>query len=313
MSCPAGKADTPAHFELITYRQHDSFERTATLADRDDPSAVRWLVGVELARYRNKVKATVAAAAKVIGCSVGKINHMESGRNQQQPAEVTELMRFYGADQADIDRLASLAASAGEQTWWAPWTEVVPDWLRTFVGLEGLAVRASWYSPLVLPALLQVEGYAHGATAENIRVRPDHYERLVALRMERQRRLFDEENPLRLMAIIEEAVLDRPIGGWEVMKEQYRHLLRLIKLGAVIRVVKTSVGPHDALVGPFTVLDFHAAQSIAYVELVNGAVYVQDQDQVGGYTRTVTQLLAKKALTQDQTVEEIERRLATVA
>jgi hypothetical protein len=87
---------------------------------------------------------------------------MESGRNQQQPSEVRDLLRFYGADQADIDRLSSLAGSAGEQTWWAPWTDVVPDWLRTFVGLEGLAARSSIYAPLVFPALAPDRGLRAG-------------------------------------------------------------------------------------------------------------------------------------------------------
>ncbi|WP_232837242.1 helix-turn-helix domain-containing protein [Lentzea terrae] len=279
---------------------------------------------MELNRARNKVKKTVAAAAKVINCSPGKINHMESGRNQQQPSEVTALMRSYGADQADIDRLASLAANAGEQTWWAPWTDVVPDWLKTFVGLEGLARRALTYSCLVIPALWQVDGYSLAATEENIRVRRDHSERLVALRMERQSRLFSKENPLRLSSFIEEAVLDRPIGGPEVMKAQYEHLLRMIEGEPdlpdgspeaplrEIRVVKTSVGPHDALVGPFTVLEFAQAQPIAYIEIVNGAIYVQDQDQVDGYTRSITQL-RKKALSREESFAEIKMRLDAVA
>src|SRR4051812_43234318 len=130
-----------------------------TVADREDPSAVRWLVGVELTRFRERSGKKISQAAQVISCSPCKIGHMESGRNQQQPGEVRDLLRFYGADQADIDRLASLAGSAGEQTWWAPWTDVVPDWLRTFVGLEGLAARSQIYAPIIFPALLQTEDY----------------------------------------------------------------------------------------------------------------------------------------------------------
>src|SRR5688500_20378170 len=33
-----------------------------------------------------------------LGCSQGKINHLESARNQQKPDEVTKLLRAYGAD-----------------------------------------------------------------------------------------------------------------------------------------------------------------------------------------------------------------------
>ena len=281
------------------------------MADRDDPSAVRWLVGLELNRFRERSGRKTGDAAKVINCTPGKIGHMESGRNQQQPGEVRDLLRFYGADQADIDRLASLAGSAGEQTWWAPWTDVVPDWLKTFVGLEGLAAQSSIYAPLVFPALLQTEDYALGATAGNIRVRPDHNERTVRMRMERQRRLFDEEHPLMLTVMLEEVVLDRPIGGPDVLCAQLEHVLALLERDNVdIRVLPTAIGAHDGLVSPFTVFEFQKAQSIAYVELVNGAIYVQDQDQVDGYTRTVNRL-REVALSPEQTVEVIHSRLTT--
>ncbi|WP_260191548.1 helix-turn-helix domain-containing protein [Actinophytocola gossypii] len=273
---------------------------------------MRWLVGVELTRFRERVGKKITEAAKVINCSAGKVGHMESGRNQQQPAEVRDLLRFYRADQADIDRLSSLAGSAGQQTWWAPWTDVVPDWLRTFVGLEGLASRSSIYAPLVLPALLQTEAYALGVTAGNLRVRPDHDERTVSLRMERQRRLFDEEHPLRLAVMLEEVVLDRPIGGAGIMRAQ---LERLVELGqrdnVELRILPTALGAHDALVGPFTVLDFAEAQSIGYAEMVNGAVYVQDQAQVAGYTRIVHRL-REVALSPEQTADLIRTRLTAL-
>jgi DNA-binding XRE family transcriptional regulator len=83
------------------------------VADRDDPLALRWLIGVELTNFRKRAGRKATEAAKVIGCSPGKIGHLESGRNQQQPAEVTALLRYYGADLADIDRLASGGRGGG--------------------------------------------------------------------------------------------------------------------------------------------------------------------------------------------------------
>lgn len=281
------------------------------MADREDPSAVRWLVGVELAKFRDRAGRKIGEAAKIIKCSPGKIGHMESGRNQQQPGEVRDLLRFYGADQADIDRLSSLAGNAGEQTWWAAWTDVVPDWLRTFVGLEGLAAQVSIYAPLIFPGLFQTAAYALGATAGHIRVRPDHNERTVSLRMERQRRLFADDDPLRLTVLLEEVVLDRPIGGEDVLRGQLEQVLGLVERDNIeLRVLPTGVGYHEALIGPFTVLDFAEAQSIAYVELVNGAVYVQDQEQVSGYNRTVDRL-REVALSPEETTDLIRSRLTT--
>ena len=42
-----------------------------------------------------------------------------------------------------------------------------------------------------------------------------------------------------------------------------------------------TVAVHDALDGEFLLLDFDEAQSIGYIEYLTGAIYIQDQDQVG--------------------------------
>ncbi|MGH3941240.1 MAG: helix-turn-helix domain-containing protein [Pseudonocardiaceae bacterium] len=284
----------------------------AVVAIRADPSALQWLIGVQLTNYRKRAGKTMAEGATVIGCSPGKVGHLESGRNQQQPAEITDLLRFYGVNLADIERLASLAGSADRQTWWAPWTDVVPDWLRTFVGLEGLASHVAQYATAVFPALLQTEDYSLGATTGHGRVRPDHDERTVSLRMERQRRLSNDNEPLGLTALIEESVLDRPIGNIATMRAQLQHLLTMSERDNIeVLILPTDLGLHDGLVGPFTLLDFTAAQSIVYVEIVNGAVYVQDQQQVAGYTRIVDRLRAA-ALSPARTAEAIRSRLSAL-
>lgn len=280
-----------------------------TVVERRDPSALRWLVGVELRNYRVQAGETSAAAAKAIGCSPGKITHLENGRYFPQPEEIAGLLEFYGAPRWDVDRLSSLAGKADQKIWWAPWSDVLPDWLKTFVGLEGIARTEFIYIPLVLPGLLQTEDYAAALTATSIRVRPDHNERVVSFRMARKRRLA-EEPPLQLTAVIEEAVLDRPIGSAKVMRRQGEHLVELAERSNVdIRVLPTSAGAHTALGGRFTVLGFPDAQSIGYVEIPDGAVYVQDQDQVTGYIRSSERLLSV-ALSPAESVAAIKGRFA---
>lgn len=45
-----------------------------------------------------------------------------------------------------------------------------------------------------------------------------------------------------------------------------------------------TVAAHDGLDGDFLLLDFDEAQSIGYIEYPTGAIYIQDQDQVGACT-----------------------------
>jgi transcriptional regulator with XRE-family HTH domain len=294
---------------MISPHRH---EEVALVAVRGDPSPLRWLIGVELARYRNTAGLSLAQASATLGMSKAKLGHLETGRQQQDPDDIARLLATYRAEQRDIDRLTSLTGRADEATWWAPWAQVVPDWLKTFVGLEGLASHEVIYAPLVLPALVQTEAYSVGATEGSARVRPDQVERAVSLRTERQRRLLNDTEPLRLTAIIEESVLDRLIGNVETMREQLQRLVELAERDNVeILVLPTAVGRHDSLKGRFTVLQFAQAQPIGYIEYPDGAIYVQDQDQVAGYTRTA-ESLRSAALSQNESVDALNARLASL-
>lgn len=280
------------------------------MAERGDPSALRWLIGVELANYRNKAGPSQAEAARAIGVSSGLVAHWERGKYFPAPEQIDSLLAFYRAPYYEAERLASLAGKADQRSWLARWDDVIPDWSKTIVGLEGLAAHEVIYAQMVLPALVQTEDYSRGATASSARVRPDQEERMVGLRMERQQRLFDDENPLRLTALIEETVLDRPIGGPDAMRGQLEHLVALSKRDNVeILVLPTAIGRHDAVDSRFLVLHFAQAQSIGYIEYLDGSVYVQDQDQVAAYNRTAEALYAA-ALSPAKSASAIKARLS---
>ncbi|MFD9895815.1 helix-turn-helix domain-containing protein [Amycolatopsis sp. NPDC059027] len=260
------------------------------MATRNDPSALRWLVGVELAHFRRQTSMTIAEASDASGITRAKVGHMETGRYQQYPDDVARLLGSYGVAQRDIDRLTSLAGSTEGKSWWAPWSNVVPDWVKTFVGLEGLADAEFVFEPMVLPGLLQTEDYAQALTESAGFVRRDHSERFVSFRLARAKRLT-EDDPLELHAVIGEAALRFNIGTKEIRQAQYRHLLKLAKLPNVtIQVLSPEDGQHVATTGQFVVFDFAQAQSIAYSEHLEGAVYVQDQDHLRTYKMAVENL-----------------------
>jgi transcriptional regulator with XRE-family HTH domain len=292
------------------------------VAERGDPSALRWLIGVELANYRKQSGVSQAAAGKAASVSSGMVGHFEAGRYFPAPEQIARLLELYGAPTYDIERLSALAGRADQSSWLARWNDIIPDWLKTYVGLEGLASHLVCYTPLVLHALVQTKEYAAGVTAPSARVRADQQERVVSLRMERQRRLFIEDRPLQFTTIVEESVLDRPIGGQQakaVMRGQLAHLIELAgRPNVEILILPTAVGRHDGLEGRFTVLHFRDAEdrlqarSIGYVEIPDDAVYIQDQDQVEKYNASV-ELLRSVALPQSESVEAIQARLDALA
>ncbi|MDG4789180.1 DUF5753 domain-containing protein [Micromonospora sp. WMMD1102] len=215
-----------------------------------------------------------------------KLGHMESGRYQQFPDDIAAVLRACGAQQPAIDRLTTLAGRADSRSWWAPWANVVPDWFRTYVGLEGLADGAFVFESMVIPGLLQTEAYAQALTLGTGFVRPDHAERFVSFRQARARRLTDEDSPLTLHAVIGEAALRLRVNGDETRRAQLVHLVTMSELPNVtVQVLRPEDGPHAAgAIGKFVVLEFGHVRPIAYSELLDGAMYVQDPDGVRTYS-----------------------------
>jgi len=275
------------------------------------PAPLRWLIGIELARYRNEARLSLTDAAGRTGYSRAKIGHLETGRQQQDPEEITLLLDNYGIAQDDIERLVSLTERADDASWWAPWAMVVPDWFTTFVGLERLAEREFVFEPVVIPGLLQTEAYAAAVTAETPRVRGDHGDRFVGFRVARASRLTDIGRPLHLHAVMTQAALRLAVGDQDLRQAQLRHLVAMAELPNVtIQVVRPDDGLHAAGAGQFVVLDFDTVRSIGYVELIDGAVYLQDPDQVLTYT-IVSKNLSRTALDPERSVELINSMITT--
>lgn len=271
---------------------------------------LRWLIGTELERYRTEAKLSRNEAAARAGVTAAKINNLELGRQAQDPEDLATLLIAYGVPDRDIDRLTNLTGRADESMWWGPWAAVVPDWLKTMVGLEGLAESVFTFQPLIIPGLLQTQEYASAITANSRSIRPDHGERFVGFRMARTRRLTDPERQLSLHAVITESALRLAVGSPEVRRAQLRHLVEMADLPNVtIQVVRPEDGPHPALGGNFVILDFgSAARPVVYVELKDGAVYLQADVEVAAYTMVASDL-QRVAISPEQSREYIASML----
>ncbi|MEC3955022.1 helix-turn-helix transcriptional regulator [Nocardia sp. CDC153] len=279
------------------------------MSERSDPSALRFLIGHELRVARERARVKQSEAAKAIGCSQPKIVAMEAGKYLQQPDDVTALLKLYRTDVAQIDRLASLAGRADQKTWWASFSEVLPNWFKTFVGLEGLARGQFIYQAVTFTGQLQTERYATALHTGSPLVASVDVPQIVRARMARQR-ITDEVRPMGLDTVIEEAILHREVGNPDVMREQLDHLLTLIDHDHIdIRILPTRTYAHAGNVGEFTLLHFDEAQTVGYIEYPTGALYLQDYDGVAVY-ETLADQLRTAALSKSESAELIRGRAA---
>ncbi|MGW0958927.1 helix-turn-helix domain-containing protein [Streptomyces gelaticus] len=144
----------------------------------------------------------------------------------------------------------------------------LPSWFQPYAEMEAKAAYISTFQSQVVYGLLQTQEYARAVLATGM---PNDLENQVAARIERQRILKRERPPLA-WAILDEAVLHRPIGGNEVMRRQ---LLRLLEFAdhrwMRVQVLPFTAGEHASLDGAFNLLRFDNDPDIVYTEdIVSG-------------------------------------------
>ncbi|MEV0647828.1 helix-turn-helix transcriptional regulator [Phytomonospora sp. NPDC050363] len=273
---------------------------------------MRWLIGTEMARIRKQAGMTLAEVATATEISKPKIGNMETGRFHQFPEDIDRILSACRADRHDIDRIVNLASQQDAKTWWAPWSNVVPDWFRTYAGLEGLAEAAFMFEPMVIPGLLQTSAYARAVTGGTGFVRPDQTERFVSFRQARAERLAATDE-FSLHAVIGLAALQLAVGTVEERREQLRHLLAEgERENVTIQVLRPEDGMHPAgEIGQYFILEFAGARPIAYSEMFDGAIYVQDVDSIETY-RMVADNLRQVAQSPAASVKTIKGLLGAL-
>ncbi|GAA4631945.1 hypothetical protein GCM10023196_063330 [Actinoallomurus vinaceus] len=148
-----------------------------------------------------------------------------------------------------------------------------PNWFREHLLYEARAYALRIFEPLIIPGLLQTEDYARVAIATEGSGDP---EADLKLRMDRQR-ILTRKNPPRLHVLLDEGVLDRPVGGAKVMREQLARLLEVSEQpDVVVRVYPRSAGYYLGLTGAFKIMSCDPEGDIAYTEAAEGGRLVLD-------------------------------------
>lgn len=208
--------------------------------------------------------------------------------------DVEDLLTLYGiADEAERTSLLSLAKEANVAGWWHSYSDVLPSWFPTYVGLEGAASLIRSYEVQFVHGLLQTEAYAHAVVARGMKGASEaDIERRVALRLERQKYLVSESAP-DFHVVLDEAALRRPYGDREVMRGQLQHLIDISQRPNVrLQVMPFSFGGHAGESGAFTVLSFPESDlsDVVYLEQLTSALYLDKREDVTQYEKAMKEL-----------------------
>jgi transcriptional regulator with XRE-family HTH domain len=273
------------------------------------PTVRRRRLAGELRRLRDQAKLTIEDVAEKLECSSSKISRMETGHVGVNPRDARELLRLYGVSDDRLDALVQLAREARRKGWWDSYSEVFTG---AFVGLEAEASSLRAYQALLVPGLLQTEDYMRAVIRA---ARPDatvaEVEMRVKARLARQR-LLTEAEPPRYWAVIDEAVLCRPVGGEAAMRAQLNWLVTRAALPHVtIQVLPFSAGAHSGMEGSFLILGFpeQADPDVVYVDNTAAGIYLEEPAEILRYTLMFDHLRAA-ALSPDDTLTRIAEAAA---
>jgi transcriptional regulator with XRE-family HTH domain len=254
----------------------------------------RMLLGSHLRRLRESQGITREKAGYSIRSSESKISRMELGRVSFKTRDVEDLLTLYGVtDEAERTSLLSLAKEANVAGWWHSYSDVLPNWFPTYVGLEAAAHLIRSYEVQFVHGLLQTEAYAHAVVARGMKDASDaEIDKRVAVRMERQKYLVSERAP-EFHCVLDEAALRRPYGDREVMRGQLQHLIEISERPNVcLQVMPFGFGGHSGESGAFTVLSFPESDlsDVVYLEQLTSALYLDKREDVAQYERAMKQL-----------------------
>ena len=243
-------------------------------------------LGARLRELRSAAGLTGEEVVTRMGRAHSTLSRWENGSLTPRPPDVAFMLDLYGVEDPEREALLRAARGAREGEHWELDASVkVADYAR----MEHRAWKVETFYNGAVPGLLQTPAYAReiirawdpGATAQQV-------ERLVAVRIARQRRLAGED-PLELSTVIAEGALRVAVGGAEVMRAQLRRLVDVAAQPNVeLRVLPFAAGAHGSMTGTFTILRLRDEHDVATIATRGGDVYYEDVEPFAQALRRLT-------------------------
>ncbi|GAA2508634.1 helix-turn-helix transcriptional regulator [Streptomyces gobitricini] len=257
---------------------------------RHGPAVRRRKLGEELRALRLAAGLTSREAARLAGWHQSKMSRIETGTSGVTGADVARLLDAYGVRDPRLravpEALAGAVADGGGAGWWHAYRGVLPPPYQDFISLEAQACTARTLETSVVPGLLQTAEYARAVTRAALGGVPAAtVDSLVRVRIARQE-VLRADPPLRLEAVLDEAVLRRRVGGAGVMKQQLRQLLEWSRLPHVrLQVLPFTLGEYVGLSGPFVIFSFPNISDLDVVALdhLTSSLYLERTEDLEAY------------------------------
>nr|WP_042178968.1 helix-turn-helix transcriptional regulator [Kibdelosporangium sp. MJ126-NF4]CEL13551.1 Putative DNA-binding protein in cluster with Type I restriction-modification system [Kibdelosporangium sp. MJ126-NF4]CTQ99237.1 Putative DNA-binding protein in cluster with Type I restriction-modification system [Kibdelosporangium sp. MJ126-NF4] len=262
-------------------------------------------LGIKLRRMRERAKFTLEAAAPELDKTRSALQRIEAGETKADVHLVRSMMDLY-------DLHDPLLLDEARKALKSPWYQAHGVKARYYVDVETEAASACDFSALMIPELLRTEEYTSALLKSWDHPSP-HQE--VTIQQVRQQRLTDSTGPLNLVAVMDEAVLRRRVGGSETMRSQLQHLISAAALPTVdLHVLPLNGGACCPTSGTFTLLtrpETSGPDVLHFGQMIGGRV-IENQHKIKDAV-VIFEYLQRMALGTAATVELIQHIAAEVS
>jgi len=219
--------------------------------------------------------------------SQAKLSQIETRDQGVQSREVAQLLELYEVADENLKAwLIELALTPRERGYWRTIRKDLPKDFHEFASLEAALVAWRYFTTMLIPGLLQTADYVRAViNGVSPGLAADLVERRVQARMSRQQ-VLDRADPLDYHVILDEAILERPVGSPLIMHKQLRKLVEEAEAGRVkLQVLPKAIGASPGLQGSFSILSLpEPIPDFGYAEGPGGAAYIEDRVEVEACT-----------------------------
>ncbi|MEU3630911.1 helix-turn-helix domain-containing protein [Streptomyces fradiae] len=261
-------------------------------------------VGKQVKLLRERAGLTQRELGDRLGYSEDLVSSLERGRRTPQREfleaadDALDAGRLLRATIEDVERAKAKARVRH------------PAWFRDYARLEREAVEINFYNCHDIPGLFQTERRIRALyEMRKPLLDEETVEQRVVSRLARQDILTQWPPPM-ITAVVEEVVLQRPLGERDVHREQLEQLLRLARLRNVeLQVMPTGRTQHAGMGGSFILLTPKGKPQRGYVEAQSSSRLVTDAEEARIMAARYGSIRAQ-ALTMQESLALIEKMVA---
>ncbi|WP_369974502.1 helix-turn-helix domain-containing protein [Nocardiopsis sp. FIRDI 009] len=261
--------------------------------DVSSPSVARRQLSAQMRAKRLNAGMTIEQVADELEWSSTKISNIETGRSKKPAVtDIRILLDLYKVtDERERDSILALTRQSRERGWWNRYDDVLGG---AYASLEAGARSLRLFEPQYIPGLFQTPEYAEAIAQATLIRDPNDIQRTVEARMRRQE-ILTQDDPPDVWAIIHEGALLMLKASPDLFEPQVARLIDLAESpnSVTLQVLPTSAGLHAGMGGPFSILDYDAAQSLVFLETNTDGLYLEKPSEITRYRRCFDRLLAK--------------------